>query len=69
MDGGNAYIDNIVIATETLGDHLERIRDVFECLREAGFKMRTEKCDFMRTETNYLGRVISAEGIKPDQRR
>ena len=61
-----AYIDDIVIATETNEDHLERIREVFECLREAGFKMRAEKCDFMRTETKYLGRVVSAEGIKPD---
>ena len=61
-----AYIDDIVIATETIEDHLERIREVFECLREAGFKMRAEKCDFMRTETKYLGRVVSTEGIKPD---
>ena len=61
-----AYIDDIVIATETIEDHLERIREVFECLREAGFKMRAEKCDFMRTETKYLGRVVSAEGTKPD---
>ena len=61
-----AYIDDIVIATETIEDHLERIREVFECLREASFKMRAEKCDFMRTETKYLGRVVSSEGIKPD---
>ena len=61
-----AYIDDIVIATETIEDHLERIREVFKCLREAGFKMRAEKCDFMRTETKYLGRVVSSEGIKPD---
>ena len=61
-----AYIDDIVIATETIEDHIARIKEVFECLREAGFKMRAEKCDFMRTETMYLGRVVSAEGIKPD---
>ena len=58
-----AYIDGIVIATETIEDHLESIREVFECLREAGFKMRAEKCNFMRTETKYLGRVVSSEGI------
>ena len=28
--------------------------------------MRAEKWDFMHTETKYLGRVVSAEGIKPD---
>ena len=61
-----AYIDDIVIATEAIEDHIMRIEEVFECLREAGFKMRAEKCDFMRTETKYLGRIVSAEGIRPD---
>ena len=61
-----AYIDDIVIATETIEDHIMRIKEVLECLREAGFKMRAEKCDFMRTETKYLGRIVSADGIKPD---
>ena len=43
-----------------------RLREVFECLRKAGFKMRVAKCDFMKSEIKYLGRVVSAEGVKPD---
>ena len=46
------YIDDIVIATETIEDHIARMKEVFECFREAGSKMRAEKCAFMRTETN-----------------
>ena len=61
-----AYIDDIVIATETVEDHMARLREVFECLREAGFKMRVAKCDFMKSEIKYLGRVVSAEGVKPN---
>ena len=61
-----AYIDDIVIATETIEDHITRIKVVIECLTEAGFKMRAKEGDFMRTETKYLGRVVSAGGIKPD---
>ena len=61
-----AYIDDIVIATETVEDHMARMREVFECLREAGFKMRVAKRDFMKSEIKYLGRVVSAEGVKPD---
>ena len=61
-----AYIDDIVIATETIGDHMDRLREVFQCLREAGFKMRVSKCDFMKSEIKYLGRVVSADGIQPD---
>ena len=61
-----AYIDDIVIATETVEDHMVRLREVFECLREAGFKMRVAKCDFMKSKIKYLGGVVSAEGVKPD---
>ena len=57
------YIDNIVIATETIEDHLEMIREVFEYLTDAGFKMRAENCDSMLMETNNLERVVSGEGI------
>ena len=48
-----AYIDDFVIATETVEDHMARLREVFECLREAGFKMRVAKCDFMKSEIKY----------------
>ena len=61
-----AYIDDIVIATETVEDHMVRFCKVFECLREAGFKMRVAKCDFMKLEIKYLRRVVSVEGVKPD---
>ena len=60
------YIDDIVIATEMIEDHIVTIKQVFECLREAGFKMRAAICDCMRTETKYLGRVGSSGGIMPD---
>ena len=60
-----AYIDDIVIATETIKDHMERIEEVFESLREAGFNMRVSMCVFMKSEIK-CGRLVSAEGIKPD---
>ena len=45
-----AYLDDIVISTEIVEDHMVRIREVFECLREAGFKMLAAICDFMKSE-------------------
>ena len=50
-----AYIDDIVISTERVENHMVRLREVFECLREAGFKMHVAKCDFMKSEIKYLG--------------
>ena len=45
---------------------MEKLRGVFEHLREAGFKMRISKHDLMKSESNYFGRIVAAEGIKPD---
>ena len=61
-----AYIVDIVIATQTIEYHLPRIRAMFECLRDAGSKMLAEKCETICTETKYMGRIVSAVGIKPD---
>ena len=61
-----AYIDDIVMTTETFEDHMERFRDGFDCLRAAGFKMRVSKCGFMMSEIKYLVRVVSAEGFELD---
>ena len=61
-----AYLDDIVFATETDEDHMVCLREVFECLRGAFFKMRVAKCDFMKSEFKILGRVVSAGGIKRD---
>ena len=38
-----AHIDDIVIATETVEDHIARIKEVFECLRETGFQNASRK--------------------------
>ena len=61
-----AYIDDIAIATGNVEDRMVRLREVFECLREAGFEVRVAKCYLIKSEINYLGRVVSKEGVKPD---
>ena len=60
------YIGDILLATETIQDHLVKSLEVFECLGEADFKRHAEKWNSKRSETNKLGQLISAEGIKPD---
>ena len=38
-------------------------------LREAGLKLKPSKCDLLKTEVQYLGYVVSADGIKIDPRK
>ena len=60
------YVDDILIATATIEEHLERIQEVFAALEAAGLKLKASKCNFMDTEIKFLGRKISAKGIQPD---
>ena len=42
-----------------------RLREVFQKLRQFNLKIEPDKCEFLKTEVNYLGHVTS-EGVRPD---
>ena len=58
------YLDDVVIFGNTQRELLERMDEVFTRLRKAGLKIKPRKCKFFQTETNYLGHIISGEGVK-----
>ena len=61
-----AYIDDILVFSETYEEHLKHIEQVFQRLRQHKLKLQLSKCDFAQRETNYLGFVIGKNGLKPD---
>lgn len=64
-----AYLDDILIYSETLEDHLVHLQNVFNRLREHGLKLKLKKCSFLRSETHYLGFIINSRGIQPDPQK
>ncbi|KAH7723371.1 gagpol and env protein precursor [Aphelenchoides avenae] len=60
------YLDDILIATETLEEHLQVVEKVLTKLREYNLRLKPKKCAFLKTETAFLGHVISSEGLKVD---
>ena len=60
------YLDDILIASKTFGEHIRSISEVFARLRAAGLRLKPKKCLFLREEVPYLGHLISALGIRPD---
>ena len=60
------YIDDIVILSRTFLEHLQRLRNVFQRLRDASLKLKTPKCKFARKEVQYLGHIVSADGVRAD---
>ena len=61
-----AYLDDVIIHSNNDQEHLEHIRQVFECLRKYSLKVKRSKCDLMKKSLKLLGHIISAEGKQPD---
>jgi hypothetical protein len=60
------YIDDVIIFSKTLDEHLERLAEVFQRLQAAGLKLKASKCHFLQERVKYLGHIVSAEGIHTD---
>ncbi|KAI9557136.1 hypothetical protein GHT06_016943 [Daphnia sinensis] len=60
------YLDDVIIFSDTFENHLEDIREIFNLLKAANLKLKLKKCQFVQRAVNYLGHVISTDGIKPD---
>jgi len=59
------YMDDILIATRALENHLTVIQKVFDVLVENKLELRLDKCSFLFTEIDYLGYHVTSEGLSP----
>jgi len=65
-----AYIGDLLVITRgTLEDHLEKLREVLRRLRGAGLKVNAAKLFFCTHEIEYLGYILTREGIKPEPKK
>ena len=59
------YLDDVIVYSHTEEEHLTRLRAMFKRFRESGLKLKPSKCNFFRTEINYLDHTLSAKGMEP----
>uniref|UniRef100_A0A8C1LU18 Gypsy retrotransposon integrase-like protein 1 n=1 Tax=Cyprinus carpio TaxID=7962 RepID=A0A8C1LU18_CYPCA len=64
-----AYIDDVVIHSETWGEHLERLRRVLLELRRAGLTANPRKCHLALSEAKYLGFCVGRGLIRPQENK
>ena len=48
------YADDVVIATPTLIDHIDRLDEVFGYMKRAGLKYKPSKHEILRDSIKYL---------------
>lgn len=60
------YLDDIVVWSATIEEHLSRLREVFSRIRQAGLKLKPQKCQLLQERIAFLGHEVSADGIRTD---
>jgi hypothetical protein len=57
------YLDDILVYSESLEDHTKHVTEVLKRIEENNLVLNSEKCVFNSKSVNYLGHVISDEGV------
>ena len=59
------YLDDIVILGQTVEEHAANLIKVLEILKRYNLKCSLRKCKFFQTQVEFLGHIISSDGIQP----
>ena len=60
------YMDDICIMSKTFEEHLQKLQEIFDCLRKHGLRINAKKCHLAMDEVVWLGHKVSRDGVSPD---
>ncbi|GBG80333.1 hypothetical protein CBR_g30701 [Chara braunii] len=63
------YMDDILVFSTSYEGHVQHIEWALHALKDAGFKVAVEKCQFFLTEISFLGHVVTSQGLQPDPQK
>ena len=63
------YLNDIIVFSKTPGEHMKRLRSVFKKLDQAGHHLKPSKCEFFKKSVEYLGDIISENGIETNPKK
>lgn len=67
LPGVQNYLDDLIVYSNTPAEHDQNLNTVLQKLKEAGLLLNDNKCHFSKPSLRFLGHVITADGILPDQ--
>ena len=63
------YIDDWVVASDNdVRKHIRLLKTLFERFRMGGLMLKPSKCHFFQEKVEFLGLMMSSEGMTPDER-
>nr|XP_051191082.1 uncharacterized protein LOC127304433 [Lolium perenne] len=60
------FFDDILVYSKTLAEHTSHLQIVLQILRQHNLKAKLSKCQFAQPQIEYLGHIISGEGVATD---
>ncbi|ODM88297.1 Transposon Ty3-I Gag-Pol polyprotein [Orchesella cincta] len=61
-----AFIDDIIVYSNSFEEHLQHLELVFKRLLEFGFRIHPDKAQFLKNKIKYLGFVIENQTVSPN---
>jgi len=62
------YLEDIIVFSQSPGEHVEHLREVFAALRGAGVSLKAKKCHLFQEEVEYLGHIVGRGQLKVQEK-
>jgi len=63
------YLDDVIVYATSKQELLERLHTIFSCLHNVGLKVKPSKCSLFKERISFLGHMVSAQGIDPQEEK
>jgi len=61
---GLVYLCDIIVFSQSAGEHVQHLREIFTELRGAGVSLKAMKCHLFQKEEEYLGHIVGRRELK-----
>jgi len=63
------YLDDILIFSDSLENHINHVRTILKTLLDNNLYAKLKKCEFHQSKVEFLGHVLSGQGISTDPKK
>ena len=67
IDFAAAYLDDRIVFSSTLEEHIDHLKSIFERLSKAGLTVKAKKCELGAAQCEYLGHVVGNGTVRPQE--
>ena len=60
------YLDDAIVYCKSFLEGMARLEEILKCFSKAGLKLKAMKCTLFQREVQYLGHIVSQNGVSTD---